>query len=124
VIEFRCEKPEDIIFMSLTLHLSSNSSVFPVYQWMHWDGQSEEWVNITTSYNEVSNSWEATYNGFVQYFALINPGIETTLISITPGGGQIPSFEIITTLLSLMTMTILVYNKKKPKKNSKHLGLT
>ena len=124
VIEFRCEEPDEIIFMSLTLQLSSNASVFPVYQWVHWDGLSEEWVNITTSYNEVSNSWEAIYSGFVQYFALINPGIETTLISIIPGGGQIPSFEIIPALLSLMTITILVYNKKKPKKNSKHLGLT
>ena len=119
VIEFKCEKPDDIIFMSLVLHLSSNSSVFPVYQWAHWDGQSEEWINITTSYNEVSNSWEATYNGFVQYFTLINPGIETTLISITPGGGQIPSFEIIPTLLSLLTISILVYRIKKRKKTSR-----
>ncbi|MHA2203177.1 MAG: hypothetical protein ACW991_05760, partial [Candidatus Hodarchaeales archaeon] len=71
-IEFRSEKPEEIIFITLTLLLNLNTSVFPVYQWVYWDVQSEEWVNVTTSYNEVSNSWEATYNGSVPYFALIN----------------------------------------------------
>ncbi|UCG04023.1 MAG: hypothetical protein JSW11_08550 [Candidatus Heimdallarchaeota archaeon] len=123
VIEFNCEKPDDIIFISLTLQLSSNNRVVPVYQWVHWDVESEGWVNITTSYNEVSNSWEATYNGFVLYFALINQGIKTTLTSVTPGGGQIPSFEIIPAIMSLIMVSTFVFNKRRMKKNSKRLGL-
>jgi hypothetical protein len=120
-IEFSCENPDDIFFISLTLQLRTNTSVFPMYQWVHWDVESGEWVNITTSYNEVSNSWEATFDGFVPYFALINPGVKTTLTSITPGGGQIPSFEIVPTILSLLLMTILAYRRSR--KNSKHPGL-
>ncbi|MFX1506750.1 MAG: hypothetical protein ACFFDC_11670 [Promethearchaeota archaeon] len=122
VIEFSCENPDDILFISLTLQLKMNTTVFPVYQWVHWDVKSEEWVNITTSYNEVSNSWEATFDGFIPYFALINPGIKTTLISIIPGGGEIPSFEIVPAILSLIMFTIFLYRKRRSK-NSKYSGL-
>ncbi|MFX0210135.1 MAG: hypothetical protein ACFFDT_29405, partial [Candidatus Hodarchaeota archaeon] len=118
-IEFSCENPNDILFISLTLQLKTNANIFPVYQWVYWDVESEEWVNITTSYNEVSNSWEATFDGFVPYFALLNPGIKTTLSSIIPGGGQIPSFEMVPTILSLFLITILVYRRSKELKISR-----
>lgn len=116
VIEFNCEEPDEIIFFTLTLMLSSNASKFPVYQWKHWDVQSSQWENITTIHNAVSNSWEATYEGYVPYFALINTGIMTTLKSITPGGGQVPSFEIFPAILSLITISFVVYGKRKSKK--------
>ncbi len=122
-IEFSSEKPEEIIFITLTLLLNLNTSVFPVYQWVYWDVQSEVWVNVTTSYNEVSNSWEATYNGFIPYFALINTGIITTQTSITPGGGQIPSFEIVPALLSFISIICLVYRKRRSKIKKSWTGL-
>jgi hypothetical protein len=115
-IEFNCEEPDDIIFMSLALMLSSDTNKLPVYQWVHWDIQSSQWLNISTVYNEVSNSWEATFDGYVPYFALINTGTTTTLESITPGGGQIPSFEIFPTILSLIMISCIVYGKRKTKK--------
>ena len=120
VIQFNCEQPNEIIFVSLTLQLSLNTSVLPVYQWVYWDTQ-EGWVNITSSYNEVSNSWEATHTGFVPYFALLNPGVKTTLTSITPGGGHIPSFEIVPAIFALVMITVLVYSKRRLKKSRSEL---
>ncbi|MFX0014995.1 MAG: hypothetical protein ACFFB2_07730 [Promethearchaeota archaeon] len=118
VIEFNCEKPEEIIYITLTLQLSSKTSEFPEYQWKRWDVESNQWLNITTVYNEISYSWQATYEGYVHHFALVNTGEITSVKSITPGGGQIPSFEVITTLLSLITITIVFYRKKESRKSS------
>ncbi|MFX1283330.1 MAG: hypothetical protein ACFFB5_06725 [Promethearchaeota archaeon] len=112
-IEFNCEKSDEIIFITLTLMLSSNASEFPVYQWKRWDNQSSQWLNITTVYNEVSNSWEATYESYVPYFALINTGRMTNIKSIIPGGGEIPSFEIIPALLSLISLCFVINRKKR-----------
>ncbi|UCG90243.1 MAG: hypothetical protein JSU57_00520 [Candidatus Heimdallarchaeota archaeon] len=111
-IELKCEEPEEIIFISLTLILPINASEFQVYQWKRWDVKSSQWLNITTTYNIVSNSWEATYEGYMPYFALINTGVMTSVKSITPGGGQIPSFEVIPTLLSLIIISLVIYRKK------------
>ncbi|MFX0122232.1 MAG: hypothetical protein ACFFAE_01225 [Candidatus Hodarchaeota archaeon] len=123
VIEFRCEVPDEVIFMTLVLFLNLNTNVFPVYQWVHWDVKSKDWVNITTSYNEVTDSWEATHNGFVPYFALINTDTLTTQTSITPGGGQIPSFEIIQTIFSLIIIIWLIHKKKLKKFKSSRTEL-
>ncbi len=118
VIKFNCEKPDEIIFITLTFILPSNTSKFPVYQWKYWDIQSSQWANITTVHNEVTNSWEATFDGYVPYFTLINTGTMTSVKSITPGGGEIPSFEIVPALLSLITISFIVYSKRKLRKLS------
>ncbi|MHA2225281.1 MAG: hypothetical protein ACXAC8_08765 [Candidatus Hodarchaeales archaeon] len=117
IIEFNCEEPGQIIFMTLKLKLNSNTDMFPIYNWAYWDSLSQKWLNISSVYNEVSHSWEGTYDGFVQYIALIKPDIITTIKSITPGGGQIPSFEIFPTVLSMFMISFVVYRKKKSKKS-------
>lgn len=115
-VEFICEEPEEIIFITLAIRLSSVSKKIPVYQWVRWDSVLNQWMNITTVYNEVSISWEATFEGYVPRFALLNTGMITKLKSITPGGGQIPAFEFIPALLSLITIYCVSNVRRKPRK--------
>jgi hypothetical protein len=114
IIQFSCDRPTDIIFMTLSLPLDNTNQTnnFDVYQWVHWDSPNNQWQEITTSYNTISHSWEATYEGGVEFFALIQTGDTTELKSIEPGGGQIPAFTIFIVITSLITCNIILRKKK------------
>jgi hypothetical protein len=114
VIEFNCDSPEDIAFMTFVLPLNSSSdSNFSVYQWVYWDNQKNQWVNLITSYNTVSHTWEATYEGGLKYFALEKTGETSAKKSVVPGGGQIPSFEFGVTVLGLLGLYIVMVKRKR-----------
>lgn len=114
IIQFSCDQPSDIIFMTLNLPLddTDQTNSFDVYQWVHWDNSNNQWQEITTSYNAISHSWEATYEGDVEFFALLNTGDTTELISVEPGGGQIPAFTTPIVITSLITCSIILRKKK------------
>jgi hypothetical protein len=114
IIHFSYDRPSDIIFMTLNLPLddTDQTNTFDVYQWVHWDNSNNQWQEITTSYNAISHSWEATYEGDIEFFALIKTGDTTELKSIEPGGGQIPAFTIFIVITGLITCSIFLRKKK------------
>ena len=111
------EKPEDVLFVTLTVLLEDSITNFPIFQWIYWDEQKNSWIDIGTSYSEVTNTWEATYEGYIAYFALVNTGETTVRKSVIPGGGQIPSFEIYQAILALIIISLYsaIVKKKKIK---------
>jgi hypothetical protein len=110
-LRFQCEIPADIIFVTLIFPLSEqpngNNETFPLYHWVVWDNQ--EWLETTTSYDQVSHAWKTTNLGYSQYFALIDSGENTQLRSVSVGGGSIPAFELPTILFSVC---VVVFIKK------------
>ncbi len=118
IVAFLCEKPVDILFVTITVILEESIVNIPIFQWMYWDNQKNSWFDLGTSYSEVTNSWEATYEGYIEYFALVNTGETTVQKSIIPGGGQIPSFEIFQTVLALVIISLysVIYKRRKLKR--------
>ncbi len=121
LIELMCEKPADIIFLTFSVVLEGSHENFPIYSWVYWDNQENSWDDIETSYSEVTHSWEATYVGYIQYFGLINTHQTTVKKSVILGGGQIPSFEFFTVLVSIVLISMMSRNfkKKRSKDNSR-----
>jgi hypothetical protein len=115
VVTFLCEKPEDILFVTFTALLEESITNFPIFQWVYWNNQENSWIDIGTSYSEVSNTWEATYEGYIEYFALLNTGLTTVYKSVIPGGGQIPSFEIFQAISALIIISScsVIYKRRK-----------
>ncbi|MFX0171708.1 MAG: hypothetical protein ACFE9L_07300, partial [Candidatus Hodarchaeota archaeon] len=85
---------------------------FEIYQWVYWDESNNQWQEITTSYNAITQSWEATFEGAVEVFALVKSGDTTALKSIEPGGGQIPGFRAIIVVIGLITCSIILRERK------------
>ncbi|MFX0182484.1 MAG: hypothetical protein ACFE95_05300 [Candidatus Hodarchaeota archaeon] len=114
IIQLSCDRLTDILFMTLNLPLDETDqpNTFDIYQWVHWDNSNNRWQEIMTSYNALSHSWEATYEGSIEFFALIKTGGTTELKSIEPGGGQIPAFTIFIVITSLITCSIILRKKK------------
>ncbi|MHA1236537.1 MAG: hypothetical protein ACTSQ9_02620, partial [Candidatus Hodarchaeales archaeon] len=112
---FQCEIPADIIFLTLIFPLSEQlngiNETFSLYHWVVWDNQ--EWVETTTSYDQVSHSWKTTNLGYSQYFALIDSGEKTQLRSVIIGGGSIPAFELPTILFSVCMVVFIKKVKNK-----------
>lgn len=116
VIELSCDSPTDILFMTLifplkNLDLDSNSS-FEVYEWTYWNSTRNEWNRLLTSFNEVSHSWEATFEGSLQYFALRKTGETTYKKSVIVGGGQIPSFDWLITIFTLSLVSLVAFFRR------------
>ncbi|MFX0087408.1 MAG: hypothetical protein ACFFAU_17290 [Candidatus Hodarchaeota archaeon] len=118
IVAFLCEKPVDILFVTITAILEESIVKIPIFQWMYWDNQKNSWFDLGTSYSEVTNSWEATYEGYIEYLALVNTGETTVQKSVIPGGGQIPSFEIFQTVLALVIISLysVIYKRRKLKR--------
>jgi hypothetical protein len=114
-IEFQCEKPTDIFFLTLTYPLSeqlgNSTDTFPLYQWIVWENQ--EWVDLETIYDQVSHSYITTYLGYSQYFAIIDSGEITQLKSVEVGGGSIPAFDLPTILFSVCVVVFIKKVKNK-----------
>ncbi|MHA1541928.1 MAG: hypothetical protein ACTSQH_03035, partial [Candidatus Hodarchaeales archaeon] len=112
-LDFQCEDQTDIVFLTLIFPLSeqlnSINESFSLYHWVVWDRDNQEWVETTTSYDQVSHAWKTTNLGYSQYFALIDSGENTQLRSVSVGGGSIPAFELPTMLFSVC---VVVFIKK------------
>ena len=121
IIHFSCDRPADIIFMTLNLPLfdTNQTNAFDVYQWAYWDNNTNQWIDLVTSYNEVSHSWEATYDGAVALFVLEKTGETTSKKSVEVGGGQIPSFEFDISIIGLFLLYSVIHKRRKSKKNKK-----
>lgn len=121
IIHFSCDRPADIIFMTLNLPLSdtNQTNTFDVHQWAYWDNNTNQWIDLVTSYNEVSHSWEATYDGAVALFALEKTGETTSKKSVEVGGGQIPSFEFDISIIGLFLLYSVIHKRRKSKKIKK-----
>jgi len=121
VIELKCEKPVDILFLTVSVLLGGSQENFPIYSRVYWDNEDISWIDMGTSYSEVTHSWEATYVGFIQYFGLINTHQTTAKKSVIVGGGQIPSFTYFPALISIFIISIMSRNfrKKRSKENSR-----
>ncbi len=121
-IKFTCDAPKDILFMTFTFLLNGSSSAIDstieVYKWAYWDNQEEKWLILETSYNSVTHSWQATHEGNITLFALIKTDETTSLTSVIPGGGQIPSFEYSVILLGLFFIRYLLLMRKKSVKKT------
>ena len=114
-LRFQCEVPTDIIFLTLIFPLAEQlnnfNETFSLYDWVVWD--NEEWVETTTSYDQVSHAWKTTNLGYSQYFALIDSGEKTQIKSVVVGGGSIPAFELPTILFSICVVVIFKKVKNK-----------
>ncbi|MHA1968688.1 MAG: hypothetical protein ACW964_12895 [Candidatus Hodarchaeales archaeon] len=120
-VELMCENPADILFITFSVMLEGSREDFPIYLWFYWDNEDNSWQDMGTSYSEVTHSWEATYDGYIQYFGLINTHETTGKKSVIVGGGQIPSFEYFPALISVILLSLLSRNfrKKRSKENSR-----
>ncbi len=116
-IEFQCEVPEDIIYLSFTYLLPeplvNNNQDFQVKQWVVWDDQSQDWSEVETIYNQVLHAWVTTVIEYHQYFALVETGESTQLKSVEVGGGSIPSFELPLVIMAIMTIYGLKSKRKQ-----------
>jgi len=114
-VKFQCESPEDIVYFTLIFLMDKESSdlinsSFPVYEWIIWDNS---WQTLTTAYNPISHSWEATFEGYASYFALNKKQDTTFTKSVEVGGGQLPSFELLTGLFTIFLMVTIKFRKNR-----------
>ncbi|MHA2075703.1 MAG: hypothetical protein ACW97X_13870, partial [Candidatus Hodarchaeales archaeon] len=84
-VELMCEKPADILFITFSVMLGGSREDFPIFLWFYWDNEDNSWQDMETSYSEVTHSWEATYDGYIQYFGLINTHETTVKKSVIVG---------------------------------------
>jgi hypothetical protein len=96
LFKFMPDSPEDIIFLELFLPLKSlTDNILDIYEWHYWDQGQEEWIFISTNYNDIEFGWEATLTESNAFFVLIKTGETTTITYSDPGGGLFaPSFGI------------------------------
>lgn len=106
--EFKCEEPEDILYISLKYPLIDQAIY--VYQWTQWG--TSGWTNLISIYDQVSHSWISTFDGFLPYFGLIDTLETTNTKSVKVGGGSISGFEFTSTLL-MIGLVIFISRKKK-----------
>ena len=112
-VKFDCEQPDEVIFLTLALPINGTVNNFPVHQWYYWNESQINWVEMGTYFNEVDFVWEATYDGYIPYFALIDTGKTSQTKEVVTGGGQIPSFEIPLVLITLFCLTLFETKKRK-----------
>ena len=86
---------------------------FKVYQWVVWDITNQRWEEIETIYNQVLHSWQTTYIGFNNNFALIEKEELTKIRSVELGGGQIPSFEFSIVIIAFTVYYGISIRKKR-----------
>jgi hypothetical protein len=116
-VELSCEKPQDILFLTLLYSLPdpliNDNQSFPVYTWVSWDQEGENWGIPKANYNQVSHAWETTVHSFSPYFALIETDSTTRLKSVEVGGGSIPSFELPVIIVALWVVYGLKIRKNQ-----------